>query len=66
MFLGCECGEPGCWPLMAHITVRDQEVLGGSFEQPHRRDKWTYDDFDRSQYEAALAHAQETTPDGPC
>ncbi len=35
--LGCVCGEPGCWPLQARITVREDVVVWGEFEQPHRR-----------------------------
>ena len=55
---------------MAYIAIHNQEVLWHSFEQPHRRGKWEYDDFDelrfdRSEYESALAEAKETIPDGP-
>jgi hypothetical protein len=70
VLLGCECGEPGCWPLMAHIVVHDREVLWCCFDQPRRQGKWGYNDFDelrfdRSEYEAALADAQATIPDRP-
>jgi hypothetical protein len=34
--LGCQCGEWGCWPLIASVTVKDQEVLWSDFRQPHR------------------------------
>src|SRR5918997_1212890 len=34
--LGCECGEWGCWPLMARIDADDQRVVWTDFEQPHR------------------------------
>ncbi|MGI5289764.1 hypothetical protein ACQEVF_41385 [Nonomuraea polychroma] len=33
--LGCECGEWGCWPLMARITATVDLVIWDSFEQPH-------------------------------
>jgi hypothetical protein len=56
--LGCGCGEVGCSPLMARITVTDDTVTWEDFEQPTRPD-WEYDAFgpfifDRSQYERAL------------
>jgi hypothetical protein len=59
VLIGCPCGEPGCWPLMAQVEVTGQEVRWSDFEQPHRRGRWSYDDFgplvfDRRQYEAAL------------
>ncbi len=59
VLLGCECGEPGCWPLMAEIAVLDRTVVWSSFEQPHRASRWSYDrlgelTFDRSEYEHAL------------
>ena len=59
VLLGCECGEPGCWPLMARIDVRDVTVAWVEFEQPHRRDVWSHVgisfEFDRTQYQAAVA-----------
>jgi hypothetical protein len=56
--LGCGCGEVGCSPLMARITVTDQTVTWDDFEQPTRPD-WNYEgfgpfSFDRAQYERAL------------
>jgi hypothetical protein len=56
--LGCGCGDVGCSPLMARITVTDETVTWDEFEQPTRPD-WDYDDFgpftfDRAQYERAL------------
>jgi hypothetical protein len=56
--LGCGCGEVGCSPLMARITVSDKTVIWDEFEQPTRPD-WDYDrfgpfTFDRAQYERAL------------
>lgn len=61
VLMGCECGEAGCWPLMATISVQDDIVRWSSFEQPHRRGRWSYGDFaldfDRPQYCAALLGA---------
>jgi hypothetical protein len=63
--LGCECGEPGCWPLVCKVETDRTRVRWSSFEQPHRSGKgqqpaWHYDDlgafeFKRGQYERALA-----------
>lgn len=61
VLLGCECGEPACWPLMAHVHVADVQMTWTAFEQPHRRDRWLYEGtrfvFDSAQYEAALRNA---------
>jgi hypothetical protein len=56
--LGCGCGEVGCSPLMARITVTDDTVSWEDFEQPTRPD-WSYEGFgpftfERAQYERAL------------
>jgi hypothetical protein len=56
--LECECRCEGCWPLLARITVTDDEVVWSDFRQPHR-DNWVYPAdlrlvFDRRQYERAL------------
>jgi hypothetical protein len=56
--LGCGCGEVGCSPLMARITVSDDTVTWSDFEQP-TRPEWDYDGFgpftfERGQYERAL------------
>ena len=56
--LGCGCGEVGCSPLMARISVTDETVTWEDFEQPTRPD-WDYQSFgpfifDRAQYERAL------------
>jgi len=59
--LGCECGEVGCWPLMASVTrVRDGYRWSG-FIQPHRPER-NYDGFgpfvfEKDQYEAAVRDA---------
>jgi hypothetical protein len=56
--LGCECGEWGCWPLLASITVTGDEVAWSEFEQPYRQER-NYGEFgpfrfERSQYDEAL------------
>jgi hypothetical protein len=59
VLLGCVCGEPGCWPLMARIEVEPTTVAWGDFEQPHRADRWSHGElrfeFERRSYESALA-----------
>ncbi|MFE9018014.1 hypothetical protein ACFYNL_05450 [Streptomyces sp. NPDC007808] len=56
--LGCECGEWGCWPLMACITATADRVIWDAFGQPHRktRDCMAFGpfQFDRHQYDDAL------------
>lgn len=59
--LGCDCGEAGCWPLEAAVSVADATVTWSGFTQPHRP-AWSYAGFgpfvfDRDQYEAAVAVA---------
>ena len=54
--LGCQCGESGCWPLYATVSVGRRVVQWSDFEQPHRRDR-DYSGFgpfvfNRRQYEA--------------
>lgn len=56
--LSCDCGEVGCSPLLARVTVSDDTVTWDEFEQPERPD-WDYSGFgpftfDRTQYERAL------------
>jgi hypothetical protein len=56
--LGCNCGEWGCWPLMARIAVSGDEVRWDDFAQPYRRER-NYDAFgpfvfSRVQYGEAL------------
>ena len=57
--LGCECGEWGCWPLMAEVVANEREVVWTNFEQPHRpkRDYSRFGPFcfSRADYERALA-----------
>jgi len=52
------CGELGCWPLYAAVSVGGESVTWSAFEQPHRRDR-DYTglgpfEFDREQYQAAV------------
>jgi hypothetical protein len=55
--LSCNCGEVGCSPLLARVTVDNETVTWDEFEQPTRPD-WDYDGFgftfERAQYEQAL------------
>lgn len=56
--LGCNCGEQGCWPLLAHVAVDDETVTWSGFRQPHRPG-WDYSGFgpfvfDRAEYERAV------------
>jgi len=37
--LGCECGEWGCWPLVAHVAAADGVVEWSEFRQPHRAER---------------------------
>jgi hypothetical protein len=59
--LGCNCGEPGCWPLRARILVEPETVTWTDFTQPHRPER-DYSDFgpfvfEREQYENAVRRA---------
>jgi len=61
--LGCGCGEVGCSPLMARVTVAEGTVTWEDFEQPTRPD-WNYEGFgpftfDRAQYERALMEIED-------
>lgn len=71
--LVCECGEEGCWPLRATITVTPDSVIWSDFEQPHRGPEdparhWEYDRlgpfvFERGRYEAELTRLGRTLRD---
>lgn len=57
--LGCDCGEVGCWPLTARITITGDSVIWSHFQQGHRPG-WDYTGFgpfifDRDQYAQAVA-----------
>lgn len=59
LLLECECGNSGCWFLLATITVTDDTVVWSDFCQFHR--DWKYDlgplVFDRASYETQLVRA---------
>ncbi len=61
--LGCDCGEVGCWPLTARITVTGAEVMWSHFSQQHRpsRDYGGFGPFlfERVQYTTAVRAASE-------
>ncbi len=65
--LRCECGCPGCWDLVANIDVAQDTVRWSGFRQPHRP-AWRYDgmvfEFEREQYDAALARLSNTLRPG--
>lgn len=57
--LGCECGEPGCWPLVCRVEADKDWVVWSDFERPYRRGAWKHDGlgpfmFARAQFEEAL------------
>lgn len=56
--LSCECGEVGCWPLIAHVRLNQDKVIWNGFSQPHRpsRNYTNFGpfEFDRTQYERAV------------
>jgi hypothetical protein len=61
--LGCDCGEVGCWPFTARITVKPTEVTWSNFSQDHRSERG-YEGFgrftfDQHQYASAVADAVE-------
>ena len=56
--LSCDCGEVGCSPLLARVSVDEDTITWDEFEQPTRPD-WDYNGFGpftfaRGQYEQAL------------
>lgn len=56
--MGCECLEPGCWPLYGRITLDESSVFWHDFHNPFR--DWTYAElgpfrFDRVGYEEQVA-----------
>lgn len=57
--LGCECGEPGCWPLLTIVGIEAENVTWSYFEQPFRKER-DYSQFgpfvfDRSEYVEAVS-----------
>lgn len=62
VLLGCDCGEWGCWPLVAHIGVTHTQVAWSRFRQGHR--DWDLSAlgpfvFARVEYEEALRELDE-------
>ena len=66
-----DCGEVGCWPLVARIVAERDRIIWSEFEQPHRSEwefgetAWRYTGlgpfiFERAEYEAALQRAVES------
>lgn len=59
--LFCDCGDSGCWPLIAHIEAGEELVIWHRFSQPHRpqRDYSGFGPFmfRRREYEEAIAAA---------
>jgi hypothetical protein len=68
--LECECGCPGCWPLLCEIVIGTDEVKWIDFEQPHRGANskgsfWDYSSFAgfkfaKDQYLGSLAALERT------
>jgi hypothetical protein len=59
--LGCNCGEWGCWPLVATVAAQGDQVTWTGFEQPHRKER-DYSAFgpfvfDGDQYRTAVEAA---------
>jgi hypothetical protein len=54
--LGCDCGDPGCWPLLVRISRSASVIAWSAFSQFHRN--WVYDlgpyQFDADAYEQEL------------
>lgn len=67
--LMCDCGEPGCWPLLCRIAVDETRVRWFDFIQPHRSKSsqipWQYPhlqfEFERLQYHQALEQLSHTS-----
>ena len=60
--LGCDCGEWGCWPLVARVSHDAQVIRWDTFRQPHRpgRDYGGFGPFvfDATSYADAAEAAQ--------
>lgn len=57
VLLGCDCGDWGCWPFTALVTVTKDTVLWSGYRTGHR--DWDYRDLPditikRRQYEQAV------------
>ncbi len=68
--LACDCGFEECWFLVGEVTMFDEYVSWGRWENPYRSDKskakdglyWNYKSFpslvfEASQYQSAIANA---------
>ena len=60
--LQCECGEPGCWPLVARIDVTEDRVTWSEFAQPHRP-QWEYTGFGPFSLRANSVRGRAPVPD---
>lgn len=57
VLLGCTCGDWGCWPFTAVVTLEQDVVTWSGYRTGHR--DWDYAAlwdlvFDRAQYEEAV------------
>ncbi|MFI5959730.1 hypothetical protein [Cryptosporangium sp. NPDC051539] len=57
VLLGCGCGDWGCWPFTATVTIAQDTVVWSNYRTGHR--PWDYRDlrdftFERRQYEHAV------------
>jgi hypothetical protein len=57
VLLGCPCGDWGCWPFSARITLDEDTVTWSGYRTGHR--DWDYGElrdftFDRARYEEAV------------
>ena len=63
--LGCDCGEVGCWPLIASVYQKDDTICWDRFVQPYRQErdysKFGPFTFSRARYDACA----EGTSDPP-
>ena len=60
ILLGCNCGDAGCWPLIARVELDEQHVTWRGFRTGHR--DWDLSSFgpfafDRQLYERSLRAA---------
>lgn len=64
VLLGCQCGDWGCWPLVADVAVTEAAVSWSHFRNGHQ-EAWDLNElrpfvFERAQYEAALRGTERT------
>lgn len=64
--LECDCGVPGCWPVVMYIMQTENSYIWKNFRHDHR-DEWDYSnmpifEFDREQYEKALDTLEQYKP----